>query len=305
MNKIIKSNEHEVAVKKSTVGSIRNVTTEATRDSGYDDNSDRLDQQQQQQQQKQHVDKVHSQAKMISKKSKIPVDKSHSKKRFKADNNKNNCDDSSNSRHIQIPSLNKEESVTIRDKIVLDNSIDVDKSKNSKDHLMRLGIKLNRIANSFKDNNRSCTNKVVENVEHQKNTRIRTGSLVPKKYSFCTEEDDQLSSTADENDLDDNIIDVDDELSFTKDDDDDDDDDNNNNNLNQNENLENKIKSGITETSLDSPKTSDTPDTSQSPKPTESSYWTITSLFDLFGTSTNTTKNLEESRTVTATKQSS
>ncbi|KAF7997480.1 hypothetical protein HCN44_006051 [Aphidius gifuensis] len=58
-----------------------------------------------------------------------------------------------------------------------------------------------------------------------------------------------------------------------------------------------QLQSGITETSLDSPKTSDTPDTSQSPKPTESSYWTITSLFDLFGTSTNTTKNLEESRT--------
>ncbi|XP_044012494.1 platelet glycoprotein Ib alpha chain-like [Aphidius gifuensis] len=59
--------------------------------------------------------------------------------------------------------------------------------------------------------------------------------------------------------------------------------------------------SGVTETSSDSPETSDTPDTSQSPKPTESSFWAIPSLFDLFGTSTNTTKNLEESTTVTTT----
>ncbi|XP_044020314.1 uncharacterized protein LOC122860523 [Aphidius gifuensis] len=177
MTEIIKSNEHKVAIEKSKVASIQIVTTKATRDSGYDDNYDQLDQQQQQ------------------------VD--------------------------QEETSFIEQSITIKDEMlpVTDDSIDFDKMNNSKDHSIGLETKSNEVSNLFNGNNQSCSNEVIEIVDHQKNTRIRTGSLAPKKYSFHTEEDDDLSSTTDENYLDD-------------------DDDNS---ANQDNNLEDKIRvtSGI------------------------------------------------------------
>ncbi|XP_044006506.1 DNA ligase 1-like [Aphidius gifuensis] len=216
MNKIIKSNEHKVVVEKSKVGSKKIVTTEATRDSGYNNNYNQLNQQQQQQQ----VDKVSSQDKMISKKKKISVGEVHSKKMFKADNKKNSCDDSSNAKNIQItPSNgNKDEMLS-----VTEDSIDVNERHNSDNQSIGLTIKSNNISNSFNNNNQSYSNEVIENVDYQKNIRIRTGSLV---------DDDELSSTADKYDLDDNDIDV-------VDDDDDDVDDNS---LNQNKSLKDEVK---------------------------------------------------------------
>ncbi|XP_044020358.1 uncharacterized protein PFB0145c-like [Aphidius gifuensis] len=158
MKKIIKSNEHKVAVEKSKVESIKIVTTEATRDS---------------------------------------------------DNKKNNCDVSSNAKNIQTASSNEhsseklhmidfikqeeasfiEQSITIKDEMlpVTDDSIDVDKMNNSNDHSIGLGMNSNEISNSYNNNNQSCSNKVIDNIKHQKNTRLSTGSLAPKKYSFCDE----------------------------------------------------------------------------------------------------------------------
>ncbi|XP_044020287.1 uncharacterized protein LOC122860509 [Aphidius gifuensis] len=182
---------------------------------------------------------------MISKKRKISVDEIHSKM-FKADNNKNNYDDSSNAKNIQITFLNEnsidklhvidfiekeelftEESITIKDEMLPDTDdwIYVDETHNLHNHSIGLKIKSHEISDLFGNNHQRCSNKVIKNVDHQKNTSIRTGSLAPEKYSFCTEEDDELSSTTDENYFDD-----------------DDDDDNDVNCLNQNENLEDKIK---------------------------------------------------------------
>ncbi|XP_044020251.1 putative leucine-rich repeat-containing protein DDB_G0290503 [Aphidius gifuensis] len=250
MNKIIKSNEHKVEVAKSKVESIEIVTTEATRDSGYEDNYDRSNQQQQKRVDKVNIDIKNSQDKMISKKRKISVDEIHSKKIFEADNKKNNCDDPSYAQNIEIASLNensieklhmidliekeeelfRKESITIKDEMlpVTDNSIDVDKMNDSNGHLIGLEIKPNEISNFFKDDNQSYSNESIENVDHQKKTRIRTGSLASKKYIFYTEEDDELSSTTDENDLDEDNIDADD--------------DDDGKSLNQNKNLEGKIR---------------------------------------------------------------
>ncbi|XP_044020300.1 probable E3 ubiquitin-protein ligase bre1 [Aphidius gifuensis] len=200
MKKIINSNKHKLAVKKSKVGSIEIVTTEATCDSGYDDNYNQSNQQQQEQVDKVNIDIDNSQGKMISKKRKISVDET--KKIFEADNKKNNCDDSSYAKNIRIEEkLFSEQSITIKDEMlpVTDDSIDVDKINNSGNHSIGLKRRSNKVSNSFNNNNQSCSNEVIENVDHQKNTRIRTGSLARKKYSVYTEKDDELSCTADEN----------------------------------------------------------------------------------------------------------
>ncbi|XP_044020371.1 probable ATP-dependent helicase PF08_0048 [Aphidius gifuensis] len=183
MKKIINSNKHKVAVEKSKVESIKIVTQEATRDSGYVNNSDQLNKQQQQQQQR--VDKVHNQDNMLSKRRKKSVDEIHSKKMFKADNKKNNCDESSYAINIQIASPNKNliDKLHMADFIEEEENIFIEESITIKDEMF-------------------CSNKVIENVDHQKSTRIRTGSLAPKKYNFYTEGDDKLSSTTDENDPD-------------------------------------------------------------------------------------------------------
>ncbi|XP_044020384.1 myb-like protein D [Aphidius gifuensis] len=205
INKIIKSNEH-----KSKVESTEIITAEATCDSGYDDNCDQLDQQQKQQQvDKVNIDIDNSQDKMILEKRKISVDEIHSKKMFKEDNKNNNCDDSSNAENIQIEKkLFTKDNITTKDEIVSDDLIDVKKINNSNDHSYALDIKSNEISNFSKDNNQSYSNEVIESVGYQINTRIRTGSLALKKYSFHTEEDDDLSFTTDENylDNDDNVV---------------------------------------------------------------------------------------------------
>ncbi|XP_044020275.1 MATH and LRR domain-containing protein PFE0570w-like [Aphidius gifuensis] len=228
INKIIKSNE------KLKVESIKSVTAEATRNLGYDDDDyDELNQQR-----KQQVNKVLSRDTMISKKRNLPVDKIRSRKMFKADYKKNNCDDSSNAKNIQIVPLNEnlidklhmidfikkeqesftEHSITIKDELlsIAVDSINVDNINNLNDHSIGLKIKSNEISNFFKDNNQSYSNKVIENVEHQINTRFRTRSLAPEKYSFHTEEDDDLSFTTDENYLDNDDDDDDFYLYITK-----------------------------------------------------------------------------------------
>ncbi|XP_044006468.1 uncharacterized protein LOC122851359 [Aphidius gifuensis] len=252
MNKIIKSNEHDVAVEKSKVESIQIVTTEATCDSGYDDNYDQSNQQQQKQVDRVNIDINNSQDEVISKKRKISVDEIHSNEIFKADNKKNNCDDPSYAQNIEIASLNEnsieklhmtdfiekeeesftEESITIKEEMlpVTDDPIAV-KMSNSNDHSIALEIKSNEMANYFesiffKDDNQSYSN---ESIDPKRKTRIRTGSLAPIKYSFYSKEDDERSFPKDENYLDvDNGVDVDDN--------------NDDNNLKQNEELENKIK---------------------------------------------------------------
>ncbi|XP_044006434.1 protein PFC0760c-like [Aphidius gifuensis] len=240
MNKIMKSNKDKDAVEKSKVESIKIVTAEATRDSGYDDNCDQSNEQQQKQVDKVNININASQDKIISNKRNIPVDKIHSKKRFKADHKEN---DPIEKEHMI------DEGETMKDKTlpVTDDSIDVDKTNNSKDHSIRLEIKPNEITNYFEsiffqDDYQSCSNGVTENADHQENTRTSTGSLVSEKYTLCAEEVDELSFTQDKNLY--GNDDDDDNNDYGDNDDDDvvDDDDDDNNSLNQNTNLEEKIK---------------------------------------------------------------